>query len=103
MSVININSSNFDEIIKSGVVVVDFFANWCGPCKMLSPIIEEVSNEMNDVVFAKINVDESSDIAGKFSVMSIPTLIIFKDGVSVSKNVGFLSKSELKEFVMQNK
>ena len=102
MSVINVNSNNFDEIIKSGVVVVDFFANWCGPCKMLSPIIEEVSNEMNEVVFAKVNIDESNDIASKFGIMSIPTLIIFKNGNAVNKNVGFLSKSELKEFITKN-
>lgn len=102
MSVINVNSNNFDEIIKSRVVVVDFFANWCGPCKMLSPIIEEVSNEMNEVVFAKVNIDESNDIASKFGIMSIPTLIIFKNGNEVNKNVGFLSKSELKEFITKN-
>lgn len=103
MSVINVNTNNFDETVKSGVVVVDFFANWCGPCKMLSPIIEEVSNEMNDVVFTKVNIDESSDIASKFGIMSIPTIIIFKNGQMINKNVGFLSKSELKEFINGNK
>lgn len=103
MSVINVNTNNFNEVLKNNIVVVDFFANWCGPCKMLSPIIEEVSNEMNDVVFAKVNIDESSDIAGKFGIMSIPTIIIFKNGNAVSKNVGFLSKSELREFIEQNK
>lgn len=90
---------NFDEKIKNGVVVVDFFATWCGPCKMLSPIIDEVENEMSDIEFIKIDVDKEEELARKFGVMSIPTVIIFKDGEIKSQNVGFMSKDEIIEMI----
>ena len=102
MSVLNVNSKNFNEEIKEGVVLVDFFANWCGPCKMLSPIVDQVSNEFSNVKFLKLNVDESSDIAGNYNIMSIPALLLFKDGVLISKSVGFISAEELKGFIVQN-
>ena len=98
-----ITSNEFENEIKEGVSFVDFFANWCGPCKMLSPIVEELSNEVNDVKFLKVDVDESADVAASFGIMSIPTLLMFKDGNLVSKHTGFLSKSELEEFVNKNK
>jgi thioredoxin 1 len=103
MSVKKINSSEFNDLINNNVVLVDFFANWCGPCKMLSPIVEELSNEINDVVFAKIDVDESSNVASDYKVMSIPTLILFKNGKMVNKTVGFQSKEDLKRFILENK
>lgn len=103
MSVININSKEFNDVLKNDVVLVDFYANWCGPCKMLSPIVEDLSNEINDVIFAKIDIDESNEIASMFGVMSIPTLILFKNGKIVNKSVGFLSKDELKRFILDNK
>lgn len=90
---------NFDEKIKNGVVVVDFFATWCGPCKMLSPIIDEVEHEMSDIEFIKIDVDKEEELARKFGVMSIPTVIIFKDGEIKSQNVGFMSKDEIIEMI----
>ncbi|MCI8567929.1 MAG: thioredoxin [Bacilli bacterium] len=90
---------NFDEKIKNGVVVVDFFATWCGPCKMLSPIIDEVEHEMSDIEFLKIDVDKEEELARKFGVMSIPTVIIFKDGEIKSQNVGFMSKDEIIEMI----
>ena len=102
MSVLNVNSSSFNEEIKEGIVLVDFFANWCGPCKMLSPIVDQVSNEFSNVKFLKLNVDESSDIAGNYNIMSIPALLLFKDGVLISKSVGFISAEELKRFIAQN-
>lgn len=103
MSVIKIDNNSFNETIKKGIVLVDFFADWCGPCKMLSPIIEELSNEMNDVHFVKINIDESSEIANSYGIRSIPTLILFKDGKMVNKIVGFIGKDELKRFINDNK
>lgn len=103
MSVMKVNSSNFNEIIKNNVVLVDFFADWCGPCKMLSPIIEELSNEMSDVNFVKVNIDESNEIASSYGIMSIPTLILFKNGKMINKIVGFTSKEELKKFIIENK
>lgn len=94
-----VNSNEFNEEIKEGIVFVDFFANWCGPCKMLSPIVDEVSNEISDVKFIKVDVDASSDIAATYSIMSIPTLMIFKDGNLVAKQMGLLPKSALIDFI----
>ncbi|KFX56765.1 thioredoxin [Clostridium botulinum] len=89
--------NEFDDAIKEGIVIVDFFADWCGPCKMLAPIFEELEEEMKDKVkFFKVNVDESGELASKFSVFSIPTMIIFKDGKDVSTEIGFLPKEKIK-------
>ena len=103
MRVKNVNSNEFNELIKNNTVLVDFYANWCGPCKMLSPIVEELSNEITDVVFAKVDVDESNDIAALFKIMSIPTLILFKEGKAIFKTVGFQSKEELRKIIEENK
>ena len=89
----------FDEITKTGTVLVDFFATWCGPCKMLSPIVEELSEEMKDVTFVKIDVDEAPRIAARYEIYSIPTLILFKNGVPAKKQVGFSPKPRLKSFI----
>lgn len=94
-----VNSNEFKEEIKNGVVVVDFFANWCGPCKMLAPIFEELSNEMGEVNFVKVDVDQSPDIAMTYKVASIPTVIVFKNGEKVASNVGFTPKEQIKEMV----
>lgn len=94
-----VNSSEFKEEIKSGVVVVDFFANWCGPCKMLAPIFEELGSEMGNVNFVKVDVDQSPDIAMNYKVASIPTVIIFKDGEKVASNVGFIPKEQIKQMI----
>lgn len=88
----------FDELTKSGTVLVDFFATWCGPCRMLAPVLEELEQE-TDVTIAKVDVDESGELARKFGIMSIPTLILFKDGQAVKKAVGFQDKQSLKKFV----
>ena len=98
-----VNSNEFTNEIKEGVVFVDFFATWCGPCKMLSPIVDEVSNEIKDVKFIKVDVDTSNDIASKYNIMSIPTLMIFKDGNLIAKQMGLLSKSALIDFISDNK
>ena len=75
-----INSQEFDNTIESGVVVVDFFATWCGPCKMLSPVIDELSGELENVNFVKVDIDQSMDLAQKFKILSVPTLKVFKNG-----------------------
>lgn len=90
-----INDKEFEEVIKTGKVLVDCFANWCGPCKMLSPVIDELSNEKKDYSFYKLDVDKSSDVVMKYNVMSIPTLLVFNDGKLVNTIVGLRSKSEL--------
>ena len=76
-------SKNFDEFISQGVVVIDFFATWCGPCKMLAPIIDKIAEDMPQVKFGKVDVDQAMDLAKRFGIRSIPTVIIFKDGVQV--------------------
>ena len=89
MAVKELNDSNFDSEIKKGVVMVDFWAPWCAPCRMVAPVLDELSVEYKDkLTIAKLNVDENSGAAGKYSVTSIPTLIIFKDGELVERAVG---------------
>lgn len=95
----NITENEFEKEIEKGKVLVDFYAVWCGPCKMLSPIIEEFSEKYNDIKFLKVNVDNELQLAQKFNVMSIPTLILFEDGKEVKKNIGLLSKTDLEEFI----
>ena len=88
-------SDEFKEVIKEGKVVIDFFATWCGPCKMLSPVMDEISNELSDISFYKVDVDKNEDIAREYGIMSIPTIIIFENGNVVNTLVGLRSKSEL--------
>lgn len=101
MSVINIEEKEFEQkVLKSNrKVLVDFYADWCGPCKMLSPIIDEISNDVDDIDFFKINVDNAEEISRRYGVMSIPTLIVFENGKEVKKSVGFKSKDELVDFL----
>ena len=91
------NESEFDELIK-GRVLVDFYADWCGPCKMFGPVFEEVSNESN-INFVKVDVDKENDIARRYGVMTIPTVILFKNGEEVKRNIGYMSKEELIDFM----
>ena len=97
----HINDSNFNEEVLNakGVVVVDFFATWCAPCKMLAPVLEEVASEMAEVKVLKIDVDESPETATKYGVQSIPTIKIFKDGAEVETKGGFMPKDVLKEAI----
>ena len=91
-----LNESNFDETTSNGVVVVDFYADWCGPCKMFAPVFAEAKEEYEGrVVFAKVNVDDSKTLAMKFNVLGIPTIVFFKDGKAVDRVSGVLNKDSL--------
>lgn len=101
MSIIHVTSENFEKALQaaSGVVVVDFFATWCGPCKMLAPVIEEAAEDMPEVQFYKVDVDEAPDLARSYKVFSVPTLAFFKNGELVNKSVGAVSYEELEELI----
>ena len=97
-------NTNFDELLSDGkLVIVDFWATWCGPCRMLSPLLDEVEEEMADkVTVVKVNVDDADEIAMRFRIMSIPTLLFFKDGQIVDKTVGAMPKSVLVDKINAN-
>ncbi len=97
MSAITIHKGNFqDEVIHSDKpVLLDFWAPWCGPCRMVAPIMEEIAGERPDIKVCKINVDEQPELAGQFAVMSIPTLMVMKDGKIINQAVGARSKSQI--------
>lgn len=97
MEHLKITNKNFEqEVLESKkTVLIDFYADWCGPCKMLRPIIEEIAQEHEEIRVVKINVDEEQELAMKYEIMSIPTLIVIKDGVEKKRKIGLASKSEI--------
>jgi len=91
--IVTLTSTNFDNQVKNGIVLVDFWASWCMPCKMLAPVINEIAEEASDIAkVCKLNVDEQRDIVAKYSVRGIPTLILFKNGKEVKRFVGVKTK-----------
>jgi len=100
MSVINVTAENFEEIKNSDKpVLLDFFADWCGPCKMVSPIVDQIADEHPEYVVGKINVDDEEELAAQFGVMSIPTLVVLKNGEQANKNVGVIPKAKILEML----
>ena len=100
MAIEHIETNNFEELINGDKpVLVDFFATWCGPCKMLSPILGQVADETDKVVIAKCDIDECMEIAQKYNIMSVPTLVAFKSGEEVKRAVGFRQKTQLLELI----
>ncbi|MBR2474857.1 MAG: thioredoxin [Clostridia bacterium] len=97
MATVKITESNFDEAVMKSekTVLLDFYADWCGPCKMLAPVLESLSDENPDIVVGKINVDDEGGLAQAFGVSAIPTLVVMKDGKAIDKQMGFMPKSEL--------
>lgn len=100
-NVLEVTSENFEkEVLESDkIVLIDFYAEWCGPCKMLSPIVESVASEEKSTKFVKMNVDNCEDIAIKYEVMSIPTLVVIKDGKEINRSVGLIDKTRIKELI----
>ena len=94
------NRDEFNELIKEGTVLVDFFATWCGPCKMLSPVLEELSNE-SDVLIIKVDVDEAGPLAAQYGIQAVPTLMLFKNGQRVDVRMGYQNKNQLLAFINQ--
>ena len=98
----HINSAaEFDSAIKEGIVLVDFFATWCGPCKMLSPVLEEVANENPNIAVLKIDVDKVGELAARYGIQAIPTLMLFKNGQRVETRMGYQNKNQLLAFINQ--
>ena len=97
------NESNFQEMPGKGLVLVDFFATWCGPCRMLGPVLEDMANDRDSIDIVKVDIDESMNLARQFGIMSVPTLILFKDGQVVAKTGGFQPKESLQQFIDNNK
>ena len=97
MAVVNVTLENFEaEVIKSDLpVLVDFWASWCGPCRMLSPIVDQIADERTDIKVCKVNVDDQEELAMRFGIMSIPTLIVFKNGEVTKKTMGVQPKAAI--------
>ena len=103
MGLLNLTSDNFDKVIGSGCILVDFWAAWCMPCRMLAPIIEELANEyIESVTVAKVNIDIESALAARYGIMSIPTVILFNDGAEVKRFIG-VQKKETYELELRKK
>lgn len=97
MAILHVNQESFEKIIheSSKPVLVDFWATWCGPCRMLAPVLEEVAEERQDVTVCKVDVDEERELALEYGISSIPTLLVFKNGEVVKKSIGVISKEEM--------
>ena len=101
MAIIEGNEKNFEkEVLKTkGKVFVDFYATWCGPCKMVGPFIEELSEEIDDVKFVSVDTDEEYELAEEYGIISIPSVLLFKNGKEIKRHVGIITKEELEEFI----
>lgn len=94
-----VNEAEFNELIKTGTTLVDFYADWCGPCKMLGPILESLDEEYPDINFVKVNCDNDIAVADKFGIMSIPAVFIIKDGEVIANTLGYHAREDMKKFI----
>lgn len=94
---------NFNDLIHKELVLVDFFATWCGPCKMLGPVLEDLANDRSNVEIVKVDVDKCENIARSYGIMSVPTLLLFKNGALVSKKSGYMPKEQISLWIEENK
>lgn len=100
MSAIRFNENNFDSVRKNeGLSLIDFYADWCGPCRMVLPLVDEIAKERSDLLVGKINVNENPDLAREFGIMSIPTLIVMKNGEIIKRSSGAKSKEKILEMI----
>lgn len=93
------NQEQLNKQIESGITLVDFYAEWCGPCKMLAPVLEEIANERTDIKIVKVDCDQAEEVAANYSIMTIPALLLFKDGKLIGKTGGYQPKDSLKKFI----
>ena len=102
MAIINITQSNFDALVLNSdkTILLDFWAPWCGPCRMVAPILEQIAAERDDVVIGKVNVDEEMEIAREYGIVSIPTLIVVKNGMEVDKAIGYRPKADILDLLV---
>lgn len=98
MPVVFANASNFEESIAKGIVILDFYADWCAPCRMIGPVLEQIAEENSDINVVKVNVDENMELANKYAVKGIPALFILKEGKTVAQRAGFMPKDALVEW-----
>lgn len=103
MALVHGNESNFSDLTNHGLVLVDFFATWCGPCKMLSPVLEDLASDRSEVEIVKVDIDENENLAKSYGIMSVPTLMLFKDGQLIDQKVGFLPKELLTKWIEEHK
>ena len=101
MAIVNITKDNFEELVLNSAkpVLLDFWAVWCGPCRMVAPIVEQIASEREDIVVGKINVDEEMELAVRFGIVSIPTLVVIKNGEMANKAVGYMPKEKILELL----
>ena len=101
MSILNITKENFSELVlnSSKPVLLDFWATWCGPCRMVAPIVEEIAAEREDIIVGKVNVDEQMELASQFGIVSIPTLIVMKEGKVAAQAVGYMPRADIEKLL----
>ena len=97
------NESNFQDMTSQGLVLVDFFATWCGPCKMLGPVLEDMASDRDSIDIVKVDIDESMNLARQYGIMSVPTLVLFKDGQVVAQTSGFQPKDSIQRWIDEHK